>query len=86
MAEFLSFRQREPQPMLRSNKGLMRARTAALRPSPPRIYQERISLPMEKLGGGKHYWSGGYVLLRSVPPSAGLKDRQLRCLKRERSF
>jgi len=31
----------------------MRARTAALRPSPPRVYQEKISFPMEKLGGAR---------------------------------
>jgi len=52
MAELLSFRQREPQPVLRSNNCLMRARAAALRPSPPQVYQEMIFLPMEKLGGG----------------------------------
>jgi len=36
--------------VLKSNKCLMRARTAALRPSPPQVYQEMISLAMEKLG------------------------------------
>jgi len=55
MAESLSFRQREPQPVLGSNECLMRARTAALGPSPPRIYQETISLPVEKLGGGQPF-------------------------------
>ncbi|MBI5966741.1 MAG: hypothetical protein HY882_02630 [Deltaproteobacteria bacterium] len=50
MAELLSFRHREPRPVLRGNQCLMRARTAALRPSPPQVYQEMISLPMEKLG------------------------------------
>jgi len=50
MAQLLSFRHREPRPILRINDCLMRARTAALRLSPPQVYQEMISFPMEKRG------------------------------------
>jgi len=50
MADLLSFHHWEPRPALRSTKCLMQARTAALHPSPPQVYQEMISLHMEKLG------------------------------------
>ena len=45
----------------------MRARTAALRPSPPPIYQEMNSLPTEKLGGGKEEATNPLILFQNHP-------------------
>jgi len=53
MFDSLSFRHREPRPVLRSNKCLMRARTAALRPSPPRDLSRNDSPSYGKTGGGE---------------------------------
>jgi len=46
----------------------MGARTAALRPSLPQVYQEMISLPMEKPGGGEGKQSLDFDSLKSYIP------------------